>query len=42
MPPINPYNSIVNKVKQQYCIKACIKAFIAKQLPVLGGQISQT
>ena len=38
MPPINPYNSIVNKIKQQYC---CIKAFIAKQLPVLGGQISK-
>ena len=38
MPPINPYNSIVNKIKQQYY---CIKAFIAKQLPVLGGQISK-
>ena len=38
MPPINPYNPIVNKIKQQYY---CIKAFIAKQLPVLGGQISK-
>ena len=38
MPPINPYNCIVNNIKQQYY---CIKAFIAKQLPVLGGQISK-
>ena len=38
MPPINPYNSIVYKIKLQYY---CIKALIAKQLPVLGGQISK-
>ena len=38
MPAINPYNYIENKIKQQYY---CIKAFIEKQLPVLGGQISK-
>ena len=38
MPSINPYNSLVNIIKQQYY---CTKAFMAKQLPVLGRKISK-